>query len=48
MMITNKKGYSLLEMILVLGIASAVSFMKFQDLKHDQENILASTVGQQI
>nr|WP_317453263.1 prepilin-type N-terminal cleavage/methylation domain-containing protein [Pantoea stewartii] len=48
MMITNKKGYSLLEMILVLSIASAVSFMKFRDLKHDQENILASTVGQQI
>lgn len=47
-MIRNKKGFSLLELILVLGIASAVSFMKFQDLKNDQENILANAVGVQI
>lgn len=43
-----KKGYSLLELILVLGIAMAVSFMKFQDLKKDQENTIADAVGQQI
>ncbi len=47
-MIINKKGFSLLELILVLGIASAVSFMKFQDLKQQQENIQAGAVGQQI
>lgn len=47
-MIRNKKGFSLLELILVLGIASAVSFMKFQDLKQEQENIQAKAVGQQI
>jgi len=47
-MIKSKKGYSLLELILVLGIASAVSFMKFQDLKQQQESIQADAVGQQI
>ncbi|EMV7143284.1 shufflon system plasmid conjugative transfer pilus tip adhesin PilV [Enterobacter hormaechei subsp. xiangfangensis] len=47
-MIKSKKGFSLLELILVLGIASAVSFMKFQDLKQQQENIQADAVGQQI
>lgn len=47
-MIKNKKGFSLMELILVLGIASAVSFMKFQDLKQQQENIQADAVGQQI
>lgn len=44
----RKQGFSLLELILVLGIASAFSFMKFQDLKQEQENILANSVGQQI
>lgn len=44
----RKQGFSLLELILVLGIASAVSFMKFQDLKHEQENIQAKAVGEQI
>lgn len=43
-----KKGFSLLELILVLGIASAVSFVKFQDLKHEQEYIQAKAVGGQI
>lgn len=47
-MIRNKKGFSLLELILVLGIASAVSFMKFEDLKQEQENVQAKAVGQQI
>ncbi|HIE9827257.1 TPA: shufflon system plasmid conjugative transfer pilus tip adhesin PilV [Klebsiella variicola subsp. variicola] len=44
----RKQGFSLLELILVLGIASAVSFMKFQDLKHEQEDIQSKAVGQQI
>lgn len=44
----RKQGYSLLELILVLGIASAVSFMKFQDLKQEQESVQARTAGEQI
>lgn len=44
----RKNGFSLLELILVLGIASSVSFMKFQDLKQDQESIQARAVGEQI
>ena len=43
-----KKGFSLLELILVLGVGTMVAFMKFQDMKNDQEQILASAVGQQI
>lgn len=44
----NKKGFSLLEITLVLGIGTAMAFMKFQDMKKDQENIMANTVGQQM
>ena len=44
----NKKGFSLLEITLVLGVGVAMAFMKFQDMKKDQENILANTVGAQI
>ncbi len=43
-----KKGFSLLELILVLGIGTMVTFMKFQDMRNEQENLLASTTGQQI
>lgn len=45
MNIKTKKGFSLLELILVLGVGTMVSFMKFQDMRNNQENILASTVG---
>ncbi|GKW20746.1 shufflon protein [Pectobacterium araliae] len=45
---TNKKGFSLLEITLVLGIGTAMAFMKFQNMKKDQENILADTVGSQM
>lgn len=48
MNIKTKKGFSLLELILVLGVGTMVSFMKFQDMRNNQENILASTVGQQM
>lgn len=48
MKITNKKGFSLLEIILVLGIGTAMAFIKFQDMKNDQETITANTVGSQI
>lgn len=37
-----------MELILVLGVGTMVSFMKFQDMRNNQENILASTVGQQM
>ncbi|ECY0499793.1 prepilin-type N-terminal cleavage/methylation domain-containing protein, partial [Salmonella enterica subsp. enterica serovar Montevideo] len=43
MNIKTKKGFSLLELILVLGVGTMVSFMKFQDMRNNQENILAST-----
>ncbi|WP_323641074.1 shufflon system plasmid conjugative transfer pilus tip adhesin PilV [Pectobacterium polonicum] len=48
MKITNQKGFSLLEITLVLGVGSAMAFMKFQDMKSDQENIMANTVGSQM
>lgn len=43
-----KKGFSLLELTLVLGVGTMVAFMKFQDMKNEQESILASAVGQQM
>lgn len=43
-----KKGFSLLELVLVLGVGASMGFMKFQDMKSEQENILASAVGQQM
>ena len=43
-----KKGFSLLELILVLGVGTAIAFMKFQDMKREQENILANIIGSQI
>lgn len=46
--INNKKGFSLIELTMVLALASTISFMKFQDLKREQENIEAQAVGQQI
>ncbi|EAA2596838.1 shufflon system plasmid conjugative transfer pilus tip adhesin PilV [Salmonella enterica subsp. enterica] len=42
------KGFSLLELILALGIGTAISFIKFQDMKSEQENIIAQAVGEQI
>ncbi|MGQ5289430.1 shufflon system plasmid conjugative transfer pilus tip adhesin PilV [Pectobacterium actinidiae] len=47
-MIKHKKGFSLLEITLVLGVGTAMAFMKFQDMKKDQENIMANTVGSQM
>lgn len=44
----NKKGFSLLEITLVLGIGTSMAFIKFQDMKNDQETITANTVGSQI
>ncbi|HHN8593458.1 PilV-like protein [Klebsiella pneumoniae] len=39
---------SYLELTLVLGVGTIVAFMKFQDMKNEQESILASAVGQQM
>lgn len=44
----NKKGFSLLELTLVLGVGTMMAFMKFQDMRNEQESVLASTVGQQM
>ncbi|MEI9655643.1 shufflon system plasmid conjugative transfer pilus tip adhesin PilV [Enterobacter hormaechei] len=44
----NKKGFSLLELILVLGVGSMMAFMRFQDMKTEQENVIAKAVGQQM
>ncbi|WP_431638273.1 shufflon system plasmid conjugative transfer pilus tip adhesin PilV [Enterobacter asburiae] len=44
----NKKGFSLLELILVLGVGSLMAFMRFQDMKTEQENVMAKAVGQQM
>lgn len=43
-----KKGFSLLELTLVLGVGTMVAFMKFQDMKTEQENVMAKAVGQQM
>ncbi|ELI8407534.1 prepilin-type N-terminal cleavage/methylation domain-containing protein, partial [Yersinia enterocolitica] len=43
-----KKGFSLLELVLVLGVGTAMAFIKFQDMKNEQEVAIANTVGAQI
>ncbi|EKN4862929.1 shufflon system plasmid conjugative transfer pilus tip adhesin PilV [Yersinia enterocolitica] len=43
-----KKGFSLLELILVLGVGSMMAFMRFQDMKNEQETVMAKAVGQQM
>ncbi|MIH14925.1 hypothetical protein AC425_20485 [Salmonella enterica subsp. diarizonae] len=45
---SNKKGFSLLELILVLGVGSMITFVKFQDMKNEQETLIANAVGSQI
>ncbi|WP_199533728.1 type II secretion system protein [Pluralibacter gergoviae] len=42
------KGFSLLELTLVLGIGTLMAFLKFQDMIHEQESLKASAAGQQI
>lgn len=44
----NKKGFSLLELVLVLGVGSMMAFMRFQDMKNEQETVMAKAVGQQM
>lgn len=43
-----KKGFSLLELVLVLGVGTAMAFIKFQDMKNEQDVAIANTVGAQI
>lgn len=40
-MINVKRGFSLLELILALGIGSAMALLKFQDMKASQEDFTA-------
>lgn len=47
-MINVKRGFSLLELILALGIGSAMALLKFQDMKTSQEDFTAKTAGEQI
>lgn len=47
-MINVKRGFSLLELILALGIGSAIALIKFQDMKIQQEDLVAKTAGDQI
>ena len=44
----KKKGFTLLEVTIVLGIGTLIAFMKFQDMRNDQEAVLADNVGTQI
>ena len=46
--VRNKNGFTLMELILVLGVGSAIALVKFQDMKSTQENYSASTAGAQI
>lgn len=43
-----KKGFSLLELTLVLGVGSMMAFLKFQGMRNEQETIIANAVGSQI
>ncbi|MCZ5841208.1 prepilin-type N-terminal cleavage/methylation domain-containing protein, partial [Escherichia coli] len=44
----KKKGFTLLEVSIVLGIGTLIAFMKFQDMRNNQESVLADNVGTQI
>ncbi|EPK5560835.1 shufflon system plasmid conjugative transfer pilus tip adhesin PilV [Klebsiella pneumoniae] len=43
-----KRGFSLLELVLVLGVGTVMAFIKFQDLRNEQEKYLASATGEQM
>ena len=43
-----KKGFTLIELILALGVGVMASFIKFQDMKNQQDLIAASAAGEQI
>ncbi|MBJ3234530.1 prepilin-type N-terminal cleavage/methylation domain-containing protein, partial [Salmonella enterica subsp. enterica serovar Typhimurium] len=41
----RKKGFTLLEVIIVLGVGSLIAFMKFQDMRNNQARAMAQNVG---
>ena len=44
----HKKAFSLVELVLVLGVGTMASFIKFQDMKNEQDLMKASAAGEQI
>ncbi|WP_159188589.1 shufflon system plasmid conjugative transfer pilus tip adhesin PilV [Klebsiella pneumoniae] len=46
--IKKNNGFSLLELILVLGIGTSMGLLKFQEMKSTQEDITASLAGEQL
>ncbi|MDI6976699.1 shufflon system plasmid conjugative transfer pilus tip adhesin PilV [Serratia sp. Se-RSBMAAmG] len=44
----KRKGFSLLELVLVLGVGASLTFIKFQDMIQDQNDLLAKGAGEQI
>ena len=44
----HKKGFSLVELILVLSVGAMASFIKFQDMKNQQDLMKATAAGDQI
>jgi len=45
---SKSKGFTLLELVLVLGVGASITFMKFQDMVNDQEYTQARLAGEQI
>ena len=48
MNIKNNKGFTLIELILVISIGSLISFLSFQELIKKQDTLLAQSAGEQI
>lgn len=48
MLKSKGKGFTLLELVLVLGVGASITFMKFQDMVNDQEYTQARLAGEQI
>ena len=48
MIFLKNKGFTLIELILVISIGSLISFLSFQSLIKDQEKIMAKASGQQL
>lgn len=48
MTMTYGRGFSLLELVLVLGVGTTMAFVKFQGMKTEQDIVLANAVGSQM
>jgi len=46
--VKNRKGFTLIELILALGVGVMASFIKFQDMRNEQDLMKASAAGEQI